>query len=277
MKHFKKFLLVLFGCSFTFLFAQNPEHVKKHQEYIAGINKTPNIQNDITNKLIQDYFVQQSEGITITDVSIMHGWDNPRVNCFLDVEVPQMAKLDVSEFHMPVNGRVTSQYGYRPKFRRMHRGIDLSLSTGDTVRAAFSGKIRIVSYEANGYGKYVVIRHDNGVETVYGHFSKHLVQRNQFVKAGEPIGLGGSTGRSTGPHLHFEIRYLGLALNPSTIVDFKEGTVLNDIYTFNKKTYQSYSQSHFKKNNKYRKKSYSTKTSKKKKSYSTTIKKKKRN
>lgn len=261
MKHFKKILLVLMGCIFTIAFAQNPLHIEKHQEYIAGINKTPRIQNELATELANKIINQNDEEITITDVDFLHGWENPRVNCYTDVDIPQMAKLDVSEFQMPVNGKMTSGYGYRPRFRRMHRGVDLSLNTGDTVRAAFSGRIRIVSYEGGGYGNYVVIRHDNGVETVYGHFSKHLVKRDQFVKAGEPIGLGGSTGRSTGPHLHFEVRYLGLALNPSTIIDFKEGTVHKDVYTFNKRTYQNYSQAQV-----------STKYQPKKKSYATTSK-----
>lgn len=275
MKHFKKFLVMLMCCVFTFAFAQNPLHKEKHQEYIAGINKMQNIQNKIAEELANKIISKENEEITITNVDFMHGWDNPRVNCYTDVDIPQMAKLDVSEFKMPVNGKMTSGYGYRPRFRRMHRGVDLKLQTGDTVRAAFSGKIRIVNYESNGYGKYVVIRHDNGLETVYGHFSKHLVEKNQFVQAGEPIGLGGSTGRSTGPHLHFEIRYLGLALNPSTIVDFNEGVTHQNIFTFNKKTYQDYSTS--KVSSKYiskvKKKSYttaskskhSTKKSKKKK------------
>lgn len=255
MKHFKKILLVLMVCVFTFAFAQNPRHMEKHQEYIASIQK-PKIHNDLSNKFTNQILSEENEEITISDVDFLHGWENPRVNCYTDVDVPQTAKLDVSEFHMPVNGKMTSGYGYRPRFRRMHRGVDLSLNTGDTVRAAFSGKIRIVNYEGGGYGNYVVIRHDNGMETVYGHFSKHIVKKDQFVKAGQPIGLGGSTGRSTGPHLHFEIRYLGLALDPSKIVDFNEGVAHQDIYTFNKRTYQGYSTAHIAKKVSPKKKSY---------------------
>lgn len=90
----------------------------------------------------------------------------------------------------------------------MHNGLDIKVYIGDTIRAAFSGKVRMVKYERRGYGKYVVIRHENGLETVYGHLSKQIVDENQYVEAGEPIGLGGNTGRSTGSHLHFE-RVLG--------------------------------------------------------------------
>lgn len=135
---------------------------------------------------------------------------------------------------MPLDGdiRVTSHYGYRRRFGRMHRGIDLKLYTGDTVRAAFDGKVRICDYEGRGYGHYVVIRHPNGLETVYAHLSKKIAQKDQIVRAGEPIGLGGSTGRSTGPHLHFETRFMGIDINPAHIIDFAEGVPLRDVYTF---------------------------------------------
>lgn len=109
----------------------------------------------------------------------------------------------------------TSNYGWRR--RRMHRGVDLSLHIGDTIRAAFSGKVRLTRYERRGYGYYVIIRHGNGLETIYGHLSKFLVKPDQIVKVGEPIALGGNTGRSTGPHLHFETRYLGMDINPNKI------------------------------------------------------------
>jgi murein DD-endopeptidase MepM/ murein hydrolase activator NlpD len=109
--------------------------------------------------------------------------------------------------------------------------------TGDTIKAAFSGRIRIVRYEPGGYGNYVVIRHHNGLETIYGHMSKNLVKENQDVKAGEPIGLGGSTGRSTGSHLHFETRLCGIALNPALMFDFRNQDVVGDYYLFRKSSY----------------------------------------
>jgi len=103
---------------------------------------------------------------------------------------------------------------------------------GDTIRAAFSGKVRVVNYERSGYGNYVVIRHYNGLETVYGHLSKQLVAANEYVKAGDPIGLGGNTGRSTGSHLHFETRLLGEAINPAFLFDFPDQDVTNDFYVY---------------------------------------------
>ena len=109
------------------------------------------------------------------------------------------------------NTRITDVFGYRPRRRRAHYGLDIKVYVGDTIRAAFDGKVRVVKNQGRrGYGKYVVIRHDNGLETVYGHLSKQLVDTNQLVKAGEPIALGGNTGRSTGSHLHFETRFLSL-------------------------------------------------------------------
>lgn len=166
------------------------------------------------------------------------GWDSGLVNCYKDAEVPQMATIDVTNYSMPVPGYLTSPYGWRKKFRRMHRGVDLKLNIGDTVRAAFSGKVRITKYERKGYGYYVVLRHGNDLETVYGHLSKFLVKPDQYVKAGEPIALGGNTGRSTGPHLHFETRYMGYAINPSAIFDFANQCTHTDTYTFDKRTYQ---------------------------------------
>lgn len=165
------------------------------------------------------------------------GWNSKAVNPFKDSDVPSSAVIDVSGYYMPVPGRVTSNYGYRAKFGRMHKGIDLAIHSNDTIYAAFDGKVRLTNYEARGYGNYVIIRHPNGLETVYGHLNKHLVKPDQTVKAGDPIGLGGSTGRSTGPHLHFETRFMGYAINPAAIFDFANHTTHTDTYTFSKSTY----------------------------------------
>lgn len=165
-------------------------------------------------------------------------WDSQFVNPYSGVEIPTVKDIDVSTYVPPVPGAITSNYGYRPRFRRVHRGTDLRLSIGDTVVSAFDGKVRLTKYEGRGYGYYVVIRHDNGMETVYGHLSKFLVKPNQRVKAGEPIALGGNTGRSTGPHLHFETRFMGLPINPAAIIDFENGVPHKDIFTFDHKTYK---------------------------------------
>lgn len=116
----------------------------------------------------------------------------------------------------------------------MHKGLDIKVYTGDTIYAAFNGKVRIVKYDAGGYGNYIVLRHDNGLETIYGHLSKQLVRTDQKVKAGEPIGLGGNTGRSFGSHLHFETRLLGEAIDPALMFDFVNQDVTADYFVFRK-------------------------------------------
>ena len=123
------------------------------------------------------------------------------------------------DFKMPVLGTVTSRYGLRKG--RNHNGIDISLKTGDTIYAVWSGKIRYAKYNDGGFGNLVIIRHHNGLETFSAHLSKFLVFPDQDVIAGEPIGLGGSTGRSSGPHLHFEIRFYEAPINPDFMIDFE--------------------------------------------------------
>lgn len=130
-------------------------------------------------------------------------------------------------YAIPFDGVLTSRYGYRRG--RRHNGVDIDLETGDTIYAAFDGKIRYAKYHEHGFGNLVVIRHYNGLETYYAHCSKLLVAPNQDVKAGQPIGLGGNTGRSTGSHLHFEVRFYDNPINPELIFDFKEKVVKDNL------------------------------------------------
>ncbi len=162
-------------------------------------------------------------------------WTSERLNPYkIPIDsLPDTVRIDCSKFHVPVPGLITSDFG--PRRYRYHYGTDLRINIGDSVHAAFDGKVRIIDYEARGYGHYVVIRHNNGLETVYAHLSQVLVKHDQTVKGGELIALGGNTGRSTGPHLHFEFRYLGNALNPASIVNFYTGQVHNDIYQITKR------------------------------------------
>lgn len=150
--------------------------------------------------------------------------------------VPDSFRISLRNFCMPTVSRVvTSNFGSR--WGRQHKGIDIKVYIGDTIRAAFSGKVRMVKYNSGGYGKYIVIRHPNGLETIYGHLSKQLVSEDQEVRAGDVIGLGGNTGRSTGSHLHFETRLCGLALNPALMFDFRNQDVVGDYYVFNSRTH----------------------------------------
>ncbi len=177
----------------------------------------------------------QNEMYDLPSSDLYSDWDNQFAH--RATELPDSFRIDLRGFCMPTTSRVlTSNFG--PRWGRQHKGLDIKVYIGDTIRAAFSGKVRMVKYEARGYGKYVVIRHNNGLETIYGHMSKQLVEEDQEVRAGEPIGLGGNTGRSTGSHLHFETRLCGVALNPALMFDFRNQDVVDDYYMFRRDTYQ---------------------------------------
>lgn len=210
------------------------QHTQQHGDLIAS-QSHGNLEVDNTTKYLEAIFAEEEE----PEFDLYtEGWDSGLVNCYRDAIVPQTAVIDVSHFAMPHPGYITSPYGYRKRFRRMHKGIDIKVNTGDTIYAAFDGRVRITNFERKGYGYYVVMRHTNDLETVYGHLSKFLVEPGQNVRAGEPIALGGNTGHSTGPHLHFETRYMGYAINPAAIFDFANQTTHTDTYTFDKNTFQ---------------------------------------
>jgi len=211
------------------------QHSAQHGNLIASQSNN-NLEVDNTTKYLESLFAEEEE----PEYDIYtEGWESGLVNCYKNAIVPQTATIDVSHYAMPHPGYITSPYGYRRRFRRMHKGIDIKANTGDTVRAAFDGKVRLTKYERRGYGYYVVIRHTNDLETVYGHLSKFLVDPEQYVRAGDPIALAGNTGRSTGSHLHFETRYMGYAINPAAIFDFANQTTHTDFFTFDKHTYQN--------------------------------------
>ena len=173
--------------------------------------------------------------------NLYKSWDSSSTHCYSRADVPDSLEIDLRGFAMPTTSRkVTSGFGYRPRFRRMHKGIDVKVQTGDTIYAAFDGKVRIVRYERRGYGKYIVLRHENGLETIYAHLSKYLCDVNEEVKAGQPIGLGGNTGRSFGSHLHFETRVMGEAINPAFLFDFANQDVTGDSYMFRKQKSDTY-------------------------------------
>lgn len=177
--------------------------------------------------------LRQQKMVNYEQTDLYSSWVTNKVHCYSETEVPDHYRIDLRGFCMPTPSRViTSNYGYRPSFGRMHKGLDIKVYTGDTIVSAFDGKVRVVSYEAKGYGNYVVIRHNNGLETIYGHLSKHLCKVGDVVKAGQVIGLGGNTGLSTGSHLHFETRIMGIAINPALLFDFAAQDVTCDFYDF---------------------------------------------
>ncbi len=233
-------LLALGLASAVMSVAQEPayrlpgQHSQQNADLLANQEMmTDQITLDVNNYI--DFAEEEEPELDI----YTEGWNSKSINCYQGMDVPQTALINVSKFSMPHPGYITSPYGYRRRFRRQHKGVDIKLNIGDTVRAAFDGKVRITNFERRGYGYYVVLRHTNDLETVYGHLSQFLVEPDQYVKAGDPIALGGNTGRSTGPHLHFETRYMGYAINPTAIFDFPNQTVYDDVFTFDKRTYQN--------------------------------------
>jgi len=135
----------------------------------------------------------------------------------------------------PVIGLITSNFGDG----RNHSGLDIDLQVWDTVVSAFEGVVRIARTHG-GYGRVVVIRHYNGLETLYAHLHRIKVVTGQKVRAGELLGLGGSSGRSSGSHLHFEARFKGKPLNPRNFIDYRNNELVNDTVVLNK-TRWSYS------------------------------------
>jgi murein DD-endopeptidase MepM/ murein hydrolase activator NlpD len=165
-------------------------------------------------------------------------WSDTKINPYQVnlVDMKDTVLLDLSGYTPPVQQYVTSDFGFRKW--RYHYGIDLKVYKGDSVRNAFDGVIRLTK-RARDYGYFVLVRHFNGLETLYGHLSKIIVNPGDTVVSGEPVGLGGSTGRSTGYHLHFETRYLGNPINPNDIIDFGTYRVKNNVLPLNA-TYFAY-------------------------------------
>ena len=199
------------------------EHHALTQQNLIAYNKfLPKIMNVVDSSLIINQLLEEKDDL---ESMLADGWDEEWLENYSTKNPKDTFAIDVKDYCIPVPGHVTSPYGWR--WGRMHKGIDLKLYVGDTVRAAFTGKISATAYQAKGYGYYVKIRHTNGIETVYGHLSRILVKPNQVVKAGDPIALGGNTGRSTGPHLHFETKLMGMTINPAEIFDFKNQVAHN--------------------------------------------------
>ena len=140
--------------------------------------------------LLKQIRAEQSE---FPALDLYASWSNEFVHRYgKEVTVPSSYEIDLTGFNMPTtNTRITSKFG--PRWRRMHNGIDIKVAVGDTIVAAFDGKVRIVKFERKGYGQYILIRKNKGLETGYGNLNNHVVKENKLVKAGEVIGLGGNT------------------------------------------------------------------------------------
>ena len=182
---------------------------------------------------VEPHFMLLNEENVIPSDEMYPTWTNSVVH--YNSVMPDSFRIDLRNYVMPTPSvKITDIFGYRPNRRRMHNGLDVKVQTGDTIYAAFDGKVRVTSYQRRGYGHYVVIRHNNGIETLYAHLSKKLVEANDNVKAGDPIGLGGNTGRSSGSHLHFETILMGKCLDPALMFDFKNQKMTGDSYLYRK-------------------------------------------
>ena len=205
-----------------------------------GINIDPHnevslIANDPEEQEFQEYidevFATASEGKSIDTT----GWCTYRINCarqnlsylYDTLSIPLIDSALHRTFTYPLKTPVTSPFGPRHNF--WHFGTDFQVYHRDTIRAAFDGIVRVVTNDRHGYGNVVVVRHHYGLETLYGHLTKALVKKSHPVKSGDVIGLGGRTGRATGPHLHFEIRFCGEPFDPATILDYKNYCLKNPV------------------------------------------------
>ncbi len=173
-------------------------------------------------------------------------WDTSQVFAYKSIaydDLPSAIELnlvhDLSGFHAPIVGNVVSKYG--PRRRRNHNGADIPLRVGEPIYASFDGKVRYAKYNTGGFGYLVILRHPNGLETWHAHLSRINVAVNEYVKAGQVIGFGGNTGRSRGPHLHFEMRYCDQTFDPEFIVDFPTGSLKYQTFALEKSFFNIHS------------------------------------
>lgn len=172
-----------------------------------------------------------------TEPIFMENWINDITFTYDNVKSTDLPEVTVIPILSPGDKFTPTWYGklssgYKWRWGRQHHGVDLGLKTGDLIYAAWDGVVRYAQWNKSGYGNCVVVRHRNGLETLYAHLSKISVSPNQYVSSGDLIGLGGSTGRSTGPHLHFEIRYKDFSINPELIIDYSTRSLKLDTFHF---------------------------------------------
>jgi murein DD-endopeptidase MepM/ murein hydrolase activator NlpD len=188
---------------------------------------------DFSDSLL--YIFSDTLFFTLWDTGRVHNVE-PKWDALGDSIVLPLLITPQQKYIHPFHGPVTSKYG--PRRGRFHYGTDVNLNDGDTVVAAFDGFVRFAGV-AGGYGNVVVIRHFNGLETLYAHLQDIHVQVDRLIFAGDIIGLGGRTGRSYGAHLHYEIRFRGVALNPQDVVDFEKFALKSDTLILHNKNFSA--------------------------------------
>lgn len=196
--------------------------------------------NDGTWRYVQSATIEQDTTV------FSRYWDTENISAYRTLSIDSLPKSvainlvdSLKNYRYPYIGRITSRYGIR--HRRAHNGVDIALKVGDTICAAFDGRVRFSKATDTGYGTLVIIRHDNGIETYHGHLSARLVEEGDRVVAGQPIALGGNSGRSTGPHLHFETRYYGQSFDPERLINFHTEELRRDHFLLKKGYFSIYS------------------------------------
>lgn len=254
MKQLCVLILILFSIA---LYGQTdslvrPADIQTEYTLFAKGNGAPVDTLDVADGRIQIVLCDDNTWFLIKNVESLAGEDvftenwrehlvNPYVGTPLDsiaYRVTIVLVDSVSRFVCPHKGKVFSKFGVRRG--RNHTGCDVPYPKGTPVYCAFDGRVRLAESH-KGYGLCVVVRHENGLETLYGHLSRMDVKPGQWVHAGDLIGLGGSTGRSSGPHLHFETRYRGHAFDPEWIVDFEKGVLRKNVFVLKRSYLSPYS------------------------------------
>lgn len=229
------FLVILFFSFLRFSYGGSTNSVTS-EAWAADITKS---NPDTTDPVVQ-YYLDSSDVFKeywINDILFVYE-DLSYKDLSDTILISLVDRTKDEKFKLTWYGGLNSPYG--PRWGRMHHGIDLHLRTGDSVFSAFDGIVRYAEFNNGGYGNCVIVRHLNGLETLYGHLSKIEVSANQFVKAGELLGLGGTTGRSDGPHLHFETRFKDFSFDPFRYVEKQTNELIGDTLVLIKKNLISY-------------------------------------
>ena len=205
---------------------------------VEDLQELIKLKHKATNCFANPILTKKDEALPHEDLFAC--WNTSKINPFPDsiikADTGTILVFSNQLFCMPFAGEITSPYGYRDK--HFHKGVDIDLNKGNPVKASFDGIVRIAK-KYGAFGNVVVIRHRDGLETVYAHLSKIKVKSGDKISSGALIGLGGSSGRSSGSHLHFEIRYKGIPLNPSQFISFNNYSLRDQEFVL-KKTKKGY-------------------------------------
>ena len=228
----RRLIIVIWVLSFSLLRAQVDTSKVNSNDTVVNSLDTLDL---VTKDSVQSINISEENEVQMSEISGIYPlfnmydyWADDHMNPYRFIKLPKKTRVKIKilqedcDFSLPIDAPTTSRFGYR--WGRPHNGIDLDLETGDSVCAAFDGVVRLSRWYY-GFGNLIVIRHFNGLETCYAHLSKRELKSGDLVNAGQYIGKGGSTGHSTGAHLHFEIHFMGKPINPERVIDFKNATL----------------------------------------------------